>query len=33
MVIVRFIVATTGKIKGIEAETSFGHGMEKEVII
>ncbi|MEO7768518.1 MAG: energy transducer TonB [Ferruginibacter sp.] len=31
-VIVKFIVSKNGKIKGIVAETSYGHGMEKEVI-
>ncbi len=31
-VIVRFIVSTDGKITAVEAETDYGHGMEKEVI-
>lgn len=31
-VVVRFIVAKDGKIRDIKAETSHGHGMEKEVI-
>ena len=31
-IMVRFIVSKTGKVSGIEAETSIGYGMEKEVV-
>jgi len=31
-VIIRFIVSKDGSISNVEAETTFGHGMEKECI-